>query len=404
MRATSLVLLCLLACGSRATERPSPRPRAVVEIGWPVSRDVDLERVLLGVAAPVAPPRAPGAPPLTERADPEQTGEPIPSDLDGVQAREHRVADLYVLEVVLGHVPFDAELPLVMMLHGRGDRPRVPGGPFAGAPTPMRLILPRAPKPLGSGFTWLPLSVTENRADVMADTLRRRADQLAQVVAHFRASRPTRGKAIIAGFSQGAMLTYALAVLHPALVDVALPIAGWLPPSLLPEALAPRDRVPIRALHGDADPVVRVEPTRQLVARLRALGYEVEWVEEPGTEHAVSAAMNARFEEWLEASLARLAPELATAGRGLGDVGAEIVTYAPRVALDAPTVEAIQSAEREAAASEEAGETPAALDELSPRGDESPGDHAPESPGPAPSVTDLEPPIAPSAPSAPRGE
>ena len=328
-----------------------------------MSRDVPLESVLLGSASPVAPPRAPGAPPLTEAADPDQAGEPLLEGVEGVQAREHRVAGLYVLEVVLGHVPFDAELPLVVMLHGRGDRPRVPGGPFAGAPTPMRLILPRAPKPLGSGYTWLPLSVTENRADVMADTLRRRADQLAQVIAHFRTVRSSPGKVIVAGFSQGAMLTYSLAMLHPEHVDVALPIAGWLPPMLVPDEVPPVRRVPIRSIHGDADPVVRIDPTRQLVARLRGLGYDIEWIEEAGAAHVVSPTMNAQFERWLEAALERLAPGLAAVGQGLGEAGVEVVTYAPWVALDAPTVEAIQAAEDEAAASEAEGETPAALQE-----------------------------------------
>ncbi len=360
-----------------------------MEVGWPVSRDVPLESVLIGAASPVAPPRAPGAPPLTEAADPEQAGEPLPDGVEGVQAREHRVAGLYVLEVVLGHVPFDAELPLVVMLHGRGDRPRVPGGPFAGAPTPMRLILPRAPKPLGSGFTWLPLSVTENRADVMADTLRRRADQLAQVIAHFRTVRPSQGKVIVAGFSQGAMLTYSLAMLHPEHVDVALPIAGWLPPPLVPDEVPPMRRVPIRAIHGDADPVVRIEPTRQLVERLRGLGYEVEWVEEPGAAHVVSPTMNAQFERWLEAALERLAPGLSAAGQGLGEAGTETVTYAPWVALDTPTIEAIQAAEQEAAASEAAGETPAALEE---NGAPSEGSSAPEGSAP-PSEGEDGPPV-----------
>ncbi|MCB9635190.1 MAG: hypothetical protein H6721_23970 [Sandaracinus sp.] len=304
----------------------------------------------------------PGAPPLTEAADPEQAGEPLPSDLEGVQAREHRVAGLYVLEVVLGHVPFDADLPIVMMLHGRGDRPRVPGGPFGGAPTPMRLLLPRAPKPLGNGFTWLPLSVTENRADVMADTLRRRADQLAQVLIHFRNVRVSRGKPIVTGFSQGAMLTYTLAILHPELLDSALPIAGWLPPSLIPSEVPAIRRVPIRSIHGDADPVVRIGPTRELIARLRGLGFEIEWVEERGTQHVVSETMNVIFERWLEEALARVAPELAAAGQGLGEAGPEDVTYAPFLPLDTSTVEAIQAVEQEAAASEEAGERPTALE------------------------------------------
>ncbi|MCA9615240.1 MAG: hypothetical protein KC586_20935, partial [Myxococcales bacterium] len=220
----------------------------------------------------------------------------------------------------------------------------------------------RAPKPLGNGFTWLPLSVTENRADVMADTLRRRADQLAQVLIHFRNVRVSRGKPIVTGFSQGAMLTYTLAILHPELLDSALPIAGWLPPSLIPSEVPAIRRVPIRSIHGDADPVVRIGPTRELIAHLRGLGFEIEWVEERGTQHVVSETMNVIFERWLEEALARVAPELAAAGQGLGEAGPEDVTYAPFLPLDTSTVEAIQAVEQEAAASEEAGERPTALE------------------------------------------
>lgn len=356
MRSKCLLLVAsltsVLACGSRSSD-VRPERRAAPEIRWPASQ-VELGRVL---ARPVGTVTTMAAPPLTEEADPSQPGEPLPEGVPGVQAREHRIAGLYVLEVVLGHVDIDAALPLVVMLHGRGDRPRVPGGPFGGTSMPMRLLLPRAPKPLGNGFTWLPVSVTEGRHDVLAATLQERAAQLRQVILRFREMRPTLGEPIVTGFSQGAMLTFALTILHPDVVKVSMPIAGWLPPQLLPLRPPPPQRRPrIRSIHGSADPVVRIQPTRQLIRSLRALGYEIDWVEEPGVAHVVSEAMNRRFERWLQTALEQEAPELRDAGVGLVAPGEEVAKYVPWEALDDETIRAIQEEEAEAAAAAEAAE------------------------------------------------
>jgi hypothetical protein len=67
----------------------------------------------------------------------------------------------------MGDVDIDASLPLVLMLHGRGDRPRVPGGPFACVSVPLRIVMPQAPDSLGPGFTWAERGVMDSLRDTL---------------------------------------------------------------------------------------------------------------------------------------------------------------------------------------------------------------------------------------------
>ena len=74
----------------------------------------------------------------------------------------------------------------------------------------------------------------------------------------------------------------------------AQPVSGASPRSLWPEtkvANAPS----IHALHGDADPVVKIAPTRELIAHLSKLGYDARLQEFPGLRHQISDAMYAVY-------------------------------------------------------------------------------------------------------------
>jgi phospholipase/carboxylesterase len=198
---------------------------------------------------------------------------------------------------------------MLLMVHGRGDRPRIPGGPFSCVATPVRIIMPRAPDPLGSGFTWLSVRAAEGRTDELSRQLVDRADQLAALLDNVTTTRPTLGQPIVTGFSQGGMLAFALAVRHPRRMAVALPLAGWLPRPLWPASA--QGLPPIRAVHGVDDVTIPLPPTRDAVDELRRLGAAVELVEFAGVAHVMSAEMNTLFEQWLEQALGEQAPTLA---------------------------------------------------------------------------------------------
>lgn len=225
----------------------------------------------------------------------------------GVQYREHRIEGLKVLEVVVGRADFEARLPVLLQLHGRGDRARLPVGGHEAA-RPLRIVIPQAPKRAGLGFTWAPVSITANRPRVLGEALVREAERLARVLRHIESMREVEGRPIATGFSQGAMLAYTLAVRHPASIGAALPISGWIPPHIIPsEPPVGARAVPIVALHGAADDIVRIGPTRLAVERLRELGYDVQFEEFPGVGHEISAEMRRRHRELLERALRRVA-------------------------------------------------------------------------------------------------
>lgn len=212
---------------------------------------------------------------------------------------------LACLDVRSGSARPGATRQLVVVLHGRGDRPRVPQLPFYGLSRPLRIVMPQAPNPLGDGYSWLSSSVTEGRVAELASSLAEASDRVAGCVRELRDPR-VREEPVVAGFSQGGMLAFALAVHHPEVLGRALPVAGWLPPPLIPTTALPRGarRVPIRALHGVDDAIVPLAPTRDAVRALSALGYDVELTEVPETGHEASPALHALFSARLEAALA----------------------------------------------------------------------------------------------------
>ncbi len=304
----ALVSLAGCSCGGRRSE-----------VRWPASGGGSLERALAITAraehrgVPLSPTGAPIVEPPA-----------LPDDAPGIRARSYVFEGIWYAEVELGEVPEGVPLPLVFIFHGRGDVPRIPGGPFGRVPTPMRVIVPRGPLALGSGFAWARSSVTQNRHDELARDVFAITDHLIRLIDHVQATRPTAGTPVVTGFSQGAIVAWTLALRFPDQIGLAIPIAGWVLPENRPDVLRAS---PTRAMHGTEDPIVRIEPTRQWVQALLASGNEVGWLEFPGVEHTVTPEMNAQFEEWLEEALLARAPTLEG---GLGEAGtdeAEAVPY-----------------------------------------------------------------------------
>lgn len=241
-----------------------------------------------------------------------------PPGAQGVQVRVHVIEGIQVLEVVVGDAHLDDELPLLVQIHGRASNPPLPRGDHRRAP-PARLMLPRAPEPLGRGYTWFPVSITQDLPDsVLAGHITERADQLAPIIERFAQMRPTEGRPIVSGFSQGGMLSMGLAVLHPELLDGAFPLAGWLPRSVVDEGLRRHAGAalfpPIRVVNGDRDPIIPAGETRATVAYMQSRGLDARCDLFPNDAHTMTGEMRRHFREQLHALLRRRRGE--TSGHG----------------------------------------------------------------------------------------
>ncbi|MBL8553835.1 MAG: prolyl oligopeptidase family serine peptidase [Phenylobacterium sp.] len=193
----------------------------------------------------------------------------------------------YAYQVYVPRKPIAAPRPIILALHGAGERGS--DGLFqtevglAGAIRrhpdrwPAIVVLPQAP--LNQLWMGAPAKVA------MA--------ALAAAEAEFRTD---RNRVYLMGLSMGGNGTWRLAYENPDRFAALVPVCAFagsfrgLPPIAQGEdpyaALAARiSRVPTWIVHGDADVVVPVDESRRMFAALKAAGADVTYKELPGVNH-----------------------------------------------------------------------------------------------------------------------
>lgn len=199
------------------------------------------------------------------------------------------------LEFVTGGAASGDRLPLVIALHGLGDRPESFAHAFTGFPAKARFVLPHNDVRYSDGFSWFPAGDRES-----AEAGQRVSEMAARLVA-FAASlaktKPTAGKPIFTGFSQGGALSLAAGVLHGGDVAAAFPVGSFMAASLVPKTNG-GPRIRIEAFHGLADTLVPFDTTAARYKALESAGFSVTMHSYAGVPHAISAEER---EDWFSA-------------------------------------------------------------------------------------------------------
>ncbi len=205
-----------------------------------------------------------------------------------------RAEDRHLLyqEVVTGDAdPADA-LPMVVAIHGLGGSPETFKGLFTAWTVPVRVILPQGPASHGRGWSWFETVIRDGDVvKISEDDIISSAERIATLIEHLVATRPTVGKPIITGFSQGGVLSFVVAVRSPEHISMAIPMGGWLPEALQPKGPVPPAAPPLRVLHGEADTLVPFSRTKEVVDALAARGWAATLSPYPGMKHSVGRAM-----------------------------------------------------------------------------------------------------------------
>ncbi len=207
-------------------------------------------------------------------------GAPLPASAGGLG---------YVERVTGGAAP-DARLPMVIAMHGLGDTPEDFVDLFRELDVPARVLALRAPDPWHGGFSWFPIDEPRARQG----KTRERARAVAEVAQKLARERPTRGKPVVTGFSQGGMLSFALAAYHPGVIAAALPIAGMLEPGM-PPPVAEGRALPVLAFHGAADPRIPYAEAQHTVQRLKSAGRAATLSSYEGVGHSIPPRMQRDF-------------------------------------------------------------------------------------------------------------
>lgn len=205
------------------------------------------------------------------------------------------------IERVTGGARPEEPLPLIIAVHGYGDRPEDFSALASGFSAKARWIFLRGFAPMGSGHAWFPIRFRDGRAEALAAGLLEASRKVAEEITKLRTLRPTKGPVIVTGFSQGGMISFALAVQRPPVVDAAFPVGGWLPDAMIPTEH--QIGIPVVAMHGADDRIVPFEATAAMAERLETRIDRFEFVPFEGVGHTISAEMRAALFAAIEKAL-----------------------------------------------------------------------------------------------------
>lgn len=171
----------------------------------------------------------------------------------------------------------------VMMLHGLGDS-KEGWKPVAEYLTlaDTGWIFVQAPDCYYDGWSWFDLRLPDPRPDLT--TVHRSRDLLRALLVELETTRGIRCEDLtLMGFSQGCLMTMAVALTHDRPFAGVVGVSGWVAeiegyPTAFGAAI---DRQRILMTHGTADPVIPITVTRPQAARLQALGLDLTWREYP---------------------------------------------------------------------------------------------------------------------------
>jgi phospholipase/carboxylesterase len=176
-------------------------------------------------------------------------------------------------------IPQDAGAhPALVMLHGwTGDENAMW---VFGAQLPPRYLLlaPRAPYPAPmGGYSWY---ARQASAWPALEDFRPAVEGILDLLRQLNFPGADFSSFHLLGFSQGAALSYALALLYPARVLSVAALAGFMPTEAASLVGAqPLRGKPVYVAHGVRDAMVPVEQARLAVDLLQAAGAEVSYCE-----------------------------------------------------------------------------------------------------------------------------
>lgn len=217
---------------------------------------------------------------------------------------------LETVEVETGPQPTAA----VVWLHGLGAdghdfEPVVPELHWPGAPA-IRFVFPHAPvRPvtINGGMpmrAWYDIVSLGSGRDHDQQGIADSVNQVAQLVRRERERGIAGGRIVLAGFSQGGAIALQLALRFSEKLAglIALSTYLLLDHRLASEAHESNLGLPVFVAHGTQDPMVPCRLGEQLAARLRDMGYAVEW-HSYAMPHSVCPQEVIDLAAWLRARL-----------------------------------------------------------------------------------------------------
>lgn len=193
--------------------------------------------------------------------------------------------------------------PLLLLLHGYGSNEADLFSFASELPEEYFVISAQAPYDMQYGsFAWYAINfdADENKFSDL-NQARQSRDMIADFIDELLAKYPIDStKVNLIGFSQGSILSYAVALSYPTKIAKVVAMSGYLNLDMAIEGFEKNDfsGLKIFASHGTVDQVIPVEWARKTPQLLENFGIDVEYKEYP-IGHGVSPQNFFDFRKWL---------------------------------------------------------------------------------------------------------
>ncbi|HLV15511.1 MAG TPA: alpha/beta fold hydrolase [Xanthomarina sp.] len=193
--------------------------------------------------------------------------------------------------------------PLLILCHGYGSDENDLFSFASELPEELFIISLKAPyqlQPYGNAWYAINFDADQNKwsDDEQAKSSR---DLIANFIDETCTKYPVNEDNVtILGFSQGTILSYAVALTYPEKVKQVIALSGYINPEIIPQNVAEKDysHLSFYCSHGSVDQVLPVEWARKAPKFLDALNIENQYSEFP-VGHGVSPQNFYEFKQWL---------------------------------------------------------------------------------------------------------
>ena len=196
---------------------------------------------------------------------------------------------------------------LLILLHGYGSNEEDLFSFATELPEDLLIVSARAPQSLGFGSNaWYTINFTDTQgkfSDIPEAIAAR--DLIAVFIDEIQDRyKITPEKTFLLGFSQGTILSYAIALNYPEKVQKIIALSGYINPDLLPDNLNAKDysKLDFFISHGTVDQVIPLEWANKAPGFLNSLKIKNCYQEYP-VGHGVAPKNFFDFKKWIEERL-----------------------------------------------------------------------------------------------------
>ncbi|MGJ5640722.1 alpha/beta hydrolase [Formosa sp. S-31] len=193
--------------------------------------------------------------------------------------------------------------PLLLMFHGYGSDENDLYSFASELPEELYIISVRAPYPMQPyGNAWYAINFDAEKGKWNDNEQARQSrDLIVTFLDEVINSYPVNPDNVtLLGFSQGSILSYAVALTYPEKVNNIIALSGYINTDIIPDNHNPEDYSHLHFFcsHGNVDQVIPVEWARQSPELLKALHIKYEYHEYP-VGHGVAPQNFYDFRSWL---------------------------------------------------------------------------------------------------------